>query len=339
MKSITKPLLFAMLSFFALAILGCNDDDNGPRRITIVDVVSANGLTTLENALDAANLTTTLQTEGSFTVFAPSNSALDTFIQNAGLDLDNLSQAEEELLRNILLNHVILGEEISSSDIVTAGAGYESSGATGPDNANLSLYYRVDNGTVTINGQSDVTDADNTAANGVVHVVDAVIELPTVVTFAVADPTFSQLEIALTTETPATDFASILSRTESGNQDNINPDFTVFAPTDAAFQELLDSNMDWDSLADIDDDLLTSVLLHHVIAGNNARSTDLNNPGDTIPNTLVDQTITITLPSTNGNLADVTDGAGNDDIGVIVVDVQASNGVIHVLNKVLVPGS
>lgn len=340
MKIISKTLKLLTVFVLVLGITGCSDDDNdGPTTTTIIDVAVANNLTSLAAALEATDLVTTLQMTGPFTVFAPSNTVLDAFIQNAGLDLDDLSQEEEELVRNILLNHVIIGENLSSTDLVNEGAGYRSTGATGPDNANLSLYFNASGDDVVVNGQSTVDDADNTATNGVVHIIDAVIELPTVVTFAVADPTFSQLEIALTTETPATDFASILSRTEGGNQDGINPDFTVFAPTDAAFQALLDSDMDWDSLADIDDSLLTNVLLHHVVGGTNVRSSELTNPGDTSPNTLVDQTITITLPGTNDNIADITDGSGIDDIGIIVVDVQASNGVIHVVNKVLLPGS
>ena len=167
---------------------------------------------------------------------------------------------------------------------------------------------------------------DIVATNGVIHAVDAVIDLPTVVTFAVADPTFDSLQAALTTDGQP-DFVSILS--DDGP-------FTVFAPTNDAFQALLDSNDMWDGLTDIDSGLLTSVLQHHVAEGN-TRSGDLTNPGNTPALTLEGDNITITLPGTGDNIADVTDGSGIDDIGITFVDVQASNGVIHVLNKVLIP--
>jgi len=341
MKIISKTLKLLPLFLLVLGVSGCSDDDdnNTPTTTTVVDVALANNLTSLAAALEATGLVSTLQTDGPFTVFAPTNAALDAFIQNAGLDLDNLTTEQEALVENILLNHVIIGEDLSSTALTTEGAGYRSTGATGPDNANLSLYFNTSSGVV-INGQSTVDNADNDADNGVLHIVDAVIELPTVVTFAVADPTFDVLQEALTTETPDTDFAAVLSRTEGGNQDGINPDFTVFAPTNAAFQALLDSNMDWDSLADIDDTLLTNVLLYHVVGGTNVRSSELTPNGTTNPGTLLgaSQTIDITLPGTDDDIADVTDGAGNNT-GIIVVDVQASNGVIHVVRNVLLPAS
>ena len=179
---------------------------------------------------------------------------------------------------------------------------------------------------VSINGSSQVAVADIVATNGVIHAVNAVIDLPTVTTFAVADATFAPLVAALTEGTPATDFVSVL---------NGEGPFTVFAPTDAAFQALLDSNMEWNSVTDIDEALLTSVLQHHVLAEANVRSADLMD--GISPMTLEGDMITINLPGTDDNIADVTDGAGNTDIGIIVVDVQANNGVIHVLNKVMIP--
>ena len=128
--------------------------------------------------------------------------------------------------------------------------------------------------------------------------------------------------------TPATDFASILSRTEGMNGDGIDPDFTVFAPTNSAFDALP---------AVPDEPVLTQVLLHHVIAGANVRSGDLTD--GISPMMLNMQNITINLPGTGNNIADVTDGAGNSGTGIVAVDVQAGNGVIHVIDTVLLPGS
>ena len=110
--------------------------------------------------------------------------------------------------------------------------------------------------------------------------------------------------------------------------------YTVFAPLNSAFETLLNTNPAWNGVADIDDALLNSVLLHHVVSGN-VRSGDLVD--GISPATLEGDTITINLPGTDGNIADVTDGAGNSDIGIVAVDVQAGNGVIHVLNKVMLP--
>ncbi len=281
----------------------------------IVDHAVANSdLTELVGALTTGGNTTFTDllsdSTTDFTVFAPVNAAFTAFTNPNANDLDA-----------ILSNHVIAGAAAFSSGLTNS---YVSTAATNADGDNLSMYINTDDG-VTINGTSNVAAADIVATNGVIHAVDAVIDLPTVVTFAAADATFAPLVAALTEGTPDTDFVSVLN--------GAGP-FTVFAPTDTAFQALLDSNMDWTSVTDIDATLLTSVLNHHVVSGN-VRSEDLTD--GIAPATLEGDAITINLPGTGDNIADVTDGAGNTGIGIVVVDVQANNGVIHVLNQVMIP--
>ncbi len=276
-----------------------------PNLSSLVGALTANGNTTFTTLLS--------DTTTDFTVFAPVNDAFAAFTNPNANDI-----------ASVLSYHVIPGAAAFSDGLMNM---YVSTAATNADGDNLSQYISTDDGVV-INGGSAVVAADIVAINGVVHAVDQVIDLPTVTTFAVADATFAPLVTALTTGTPGTDFVTVL---------NGDGPFTVFAPTAAAFQALLDSNMDWNEVADIDEALLTSVLQHHVLAGANVRSGDLTNPGDTSPNTLEGDAITITLPGTGDNIANVTDGAGNTDIGIVVVDVQANNGVIHVLNKVMIP--
>ena len=274
-------------------------------------------------ALGAADgdLIDVLAGDGPFTVLAPDNAAFTTFLD--GADLGGVNTA---VLSQILLNHV-LGGVVTSSDLVAGGAGYTNTSATGPGENALSLYYNTSDGVV-FNGISTVTAADVVGTNGIIHAVDTVIDIPTVVTFAAADPNFTTLVEALTTLTPGTDFVSILSRTEGSNADGINPEFTVFAPTNDAFAEL----------AEIPGEVvLTQVLLHHVVSEANITSGDLTPDGDTTAPTLEGDDITITLPGTDPNIADVTDGAGNTGKGIIAVDVQAGNGVIHVLDAVLIP--
>ncbi|GGG33620.1 fasciclin domain-containing protein [Bizionia arctica] len=291
----------------------------------VVDHALANpSFSSLVAALGAAdgNLVNVLQGTGPFTILAPDNNAFTTFLD--GTPLGNVDTAA---LSQILLNHVIIGSSITSSYLVDAGSGYTNTGATGAGGNAMSLYFNTSSG-VMFNGFSTVAQADVVGTNGIIHAVDTVIDIPTVVTFAVADPNFSTLVTALTDLTPATDFVSILSRTQGGNGDGINPDFTVFAPTNDAFSALGTVPAEG---------VLTQVLLHHVIAGANVISGDLNNPGNTTASTLEGDNITITLPGTGGNIANITDGSGATDIGIIAVDVQAGNGVIHVINKVMIP--
>ncbi|WP_242135499.1 fasciclin domain-containing protein [Aestuariivivens marinum] len=293
---------------------------------TVVDHATANpGFSSLVAALGAADgdLVNVLSGTGPFTVLAPDDTAFTTFLNGTPL-----ANVPTDALANILLNHVLSGVT-TSSDLTSAGAGYTNTSASGPDMSNLSLYFNASSN-VMFNGVSTVTQADVIASNGIIHAIDAVIDIPTVVTFALADPNFSTLLSALTELTPATDFASILSRTEGMNGDGINPNFTVFAPTNAAF----------DMLSSIPEEAtLTNILLHHVVAEANVRSGDLTPNGDTTATSLEGDNITITLPGSGSNTADITDGSGNTDIGVIAVDVQAGNGVIHVVNKVLLPSN
>ncbi|NNK30741.1 MAG: fasciclin domain-containing protein [Flavobacteriaceae bacterium] len=271
----------------------------------LVGALTANGNTTFTDLLSDDNT--------DFTVFAPVNSAFTAFTNPNSNELDN-----------ILSNHVIVGTAAASSGLSNS---YLNTAGVNGDGDNLSIYINTDNG-VTLNGVSTVAAADIVATNGIIHAVDAVIDIPTVVTFAVADPTFGPLVTALTDGTPNTDFVTVLN--------GAGP-FTVFAPTNTAFDNLLTA-LNLSEVTDIEEGLLTSVLNHHVVSGN-IRSGDLTNPGNTVAPTLEGDNITITLPGTdNGtNIADVTDGAGNTGIGIIAVDVQAGNGVIHVLDTVLLP--
>jgi uncharacterized surface protein with fasciclin (FAS1) repeats len=175
---------------------------------------------------------------------------------------------------------------------------------------------------VVINGVSTVTTADVSADNGTIHAVDAVIGLPTVVTFALADPNFSVLVTALTRSDLTFDFVGTLS-TPNGTTP---APFTVFAPIDAAFVDLLEE-LGVDSLDDIDEPTLKGTLEMHAVAGANVLAAGLSDA--------------MTIETLGGDItANVTGGAtltdANDRVSdIIAVDVQASNGVIHAIDKVL----
>ncbi|WP_040281119.1 fasciclin domain-containing protein [Psychroserpens damuponensis] len=287
---------------------------------SIVDHAIANpGFGSLVAALGAADgdLVNVLSGTGPFTVLAPDDAAFTTF-----LDGTPLGDVPSDALSNILLNHVLAGT-VTSTDLVGLGNTYTSTSATGPGGNAISLYSNVDDG-VRFNGVSSVATADVVGTNGIIHAVDAVIDVPSVVTFATADPNFSTLVTALTSLTPATDFVATLS---TSNGTSPAP-FTVFAPTNDAFDAL-------DAIPA--EDVLTQVLLHHVLGDANVTSGDLTD--GVSPTMLNGQAITINLPGTGSNIANVTDAAGNTDIGIIAVDVQAGNGVIHVLNKVMLPAA
>jgi transforming growth factor-beta-induced protein len=276
----------------------------------IVDHALANSnLNELVGALTAGGNTTftTLlsSTDESFTVFAPVNSAFADF-----------TNPDNNEINNILSNHVIVGTAALSSSLMNM---YVKTAATNADDDALSMYINTDDGVV-LNGESKVAIADIVAANGIIHAVDKVIDLPTVVDFAVADAeNFSSLVGALTADGQP-DFVGTLS-TPNGTSP---APFTVFAPLNSAFEALTTVPSGED---------LTAVLQHHVITGANIVSGDLSD-GLVSPATLEGDTLTFSI---TGEAVSITDGAGNSDINIAVANVQAINGVIHAIDKVMIP--
>lgn len=313
MKTISKIVtLFLAISLF----ISCDDDDPVVETNTIVDVAVKNNLSSLVTAVTRADLAGTLSGNGPFTVLAPTNEAFDTFIQNKGFA--SVNDVPVAVLRNILLNHVITGS-LKSTDLST---GYAKTNAiSAASNTNMSIYIDTSNG-VKFNGVATVDIANVEADNGVVHVIDEVIDLPTVVTFAVADDNFSILEQALTRESSFT-YVTTLS-TDSGT----NPaPFTVFAPTNTAFANLL-TELNVQALSDIATATLMSTLNTHVVPGANVLEGTLT---DNMPVTTLGGGLTVNLTTSGATLTDSQNRVSNID----ATDVQANNGVIHVIDRVV----
>ncbi|WP_299681176.1 fasciclin domain-containing protein [uncultured Dokdonia sp.] len=315
MKTLINYVRIAVLAIVFTGVISCGDDDDNGVIVdgtsnTIADIVVNNpDFSSLLAALQQTGLDTTLGGNGNFTVFAPTNAAFETFLGGTALeDVDN------DALTQILLNHV-LNVELASTDLST---GYQKNLATEPSSgSNIDMYIDTTNGVV-VNGQSTVTTADVTADNGIIHIVDTVIELPTIVTFATTNPALSSLVAALTDEGNTT-FVNLLSDT--------NADFTVFAPTNDAFTTFLDGA----SLSDIDNDVLGQVLSNHVIPGTVAVSSALSNSyvnTAAVFNGETDAPINMYINTDNG----VTlNGSSN----VALADIVAVNGVVHVVDAVI----
>ncbi|MFT5959221.1 MAG: putative surface protein with fasciclin (FAS1) repeats [Polaribacter sp.] len=322
-KNLFKTTLILALSF--TGFISCDDDDDYspapvPETNTIVDFVSSNAdYSILLEALLLADgdLPGVLLGEGPFTVFAPNNAAFTAFL--SANNLTALSDIPTDVLTQVLLNHVVSGNAVSSS--LTTGYEVSSLSTATPTGNNMSLYINTADGVV-INGIATVTTADVSVDNGTIHAVDTVIDLPTVVTFAVADPNFSILKTALTRSDLTFDFVGTLS-TASGTTP---APFTVFAPINDAFVDLL-AELNVASLDDIDEPTLKGTLEMHAVAGANVLAAGLSD-GMTIGTLGGDITANITGGAT------LTD-ANNRVSTIIAADVQASNGVIHAIRKVL----
>lgn len=312
--------LYAIALLFSTTFFTACEEDNEvtEANFNIVEFAQNNSdYSLLVDALIKADLVDALSGNGPLTLFAPKNPAFQAFLDAAGTN--TIENTPADVLRSVLTNHVI-GGEFPSTSLVNGYASTLSSTGFGT-NVNNSLYINIDNG-VKINGSVNVIDADNEVSNGIIHEIDAVIALPSVVTFALADPNFSSLVAALTANGLTTNFVDVLS--------GAGP-FTVFAPTNSAFQNLLDSNPDWSEVADIPVEVLEAVLLYHVTDAGNVRSDQLVN-GQEVTTLSNAAKFSIDLGGAQPMIM-----AGSNTANIVVTDVQASNGVIHVINEVILP--
>lgn len=311
-----KILSVTILSVFFLQACsnnGSNKVGDVVTKKTIVDVAASNGsFTTLVAALQATGLDSTLvDTETSFTVFAPTD---DAFAKLPAGTLDSLSN---EQLTDILLYHVLLGKVMADGAIKVAQSSGNMVETANGDKVSLSFVDSM----LFVNG-AKVSAADVMADNGVIHVIDNVIMPPAmmgtptqnIVEVALADPdNFSTLVTALT----AADLVTTLSNEEVT--------FTVFAPTNAAF-----AAVDPDALAALlaDSEALTSVLLSHVVNDASLSSLDAYAANGKILTTASGKTVDVTVDADSGTLM-------IGGVNVVISDVYTTNGVIHVIDTVI----
>lgn len=310
--------LFIVVLFAFVACDNDDDEDMNSEPQNIVEYVQADpDYSILVDAVVKAELDDDLSGPGPFTLFAPDNDALQAFLDAAGTG--SVEATPKETLVQVLTNHVVAGD-VKSTDLSTGYFSTISATAFGSD-IFADIYINTDGG-VTINGTSTVTSADNSVPNGVIHEIDEVIAPSNIVDFVAADPSFSILLAALTADGLTTDFVSVLSG---------DGPFTVFAPTDQAFQDLLDSNDDWNGLEDIPAATLEAVLLYHVTDAGNVRESDLGTGETTV--TTLSEGATFTITTDGGAKITTPTNSAN----IIFTDVQAQNGVVHVIDTVILP--
>ena len=252
---------------------------------------------TLVAALSHVGLVATLQSPGPFTVFAPTDQAF----ANAGIDIADFdTQEEKDRLTDILTYHVIDGEVPSSA--VTDGM---TATMVNGDTAS----FTVADGKVSI-GDASVTLADVPASNGVIHVIDTVLMPPMDITEIAQSTGIHNALVAAIVQ------ADLLSTLQG------NGPFTVFAPTDQAFT---DAQIDLNALDTPEGkDALTNILLYHVVDGE-------------VPSSAVTDCLSTDAVNSDPLSFSVGDNVMVNDAIVTAADVTASNGVIHVIDKVLTP--
>lgn len=322
-----------ILGAFAFAVLLTNtsckkeDADVAPT-IAAIAVTNAD-FSTLEDAAVRGGVAVVLSNpnagdpSGDFTVFAPNNAAFARLGLNKG---DDLAVLNTSFLTNTLLYHVS-NANLAGSSIVTGG---KSTSALGPNRR------FVTRGTDKYINGSKILATDITAANGTVHVIDKVL-LATgvdIVQSAIAlkdSKVFNGPELSFLVEAVLyAELAGALTASAG------SPSFTVFAPTDAAFKQLgVDLGVPLDKPADIrklPKDVVKAVLLNHVL-NDTGKFTSEMNAGTVTP--LGGTALTIGAFS-NGVLT--IQGKSNKIVAKMVIpDVQTTNGIVHVIDRVLLP--
>lgn len=301
-------LLATALGASATLLQACGGGDDEPQRNIVEVAQNTPELSILVEAVVAAGLAPALST-GTLTVFAPTNAAFAALLTELGVTKEALL-ANKPLLTAVLTYHV-LGSTVVRADVPLGKAITPLSGG----------FFKIENagGLKVTDGRNRVTNITTTdiqASNGVVHLVDRVL-LPAdkdIVATASALPDFSILVEAVAA-------AGLV-----GTLQGAGP-FTVFAPTNAAFAALLmELGVTKEALL-ADKALLTTVLTYHVIPSRVLKAeVPLNTPIATVQG----QTLTV-----NASLV-ITDQRMRQS-NIVVADVFASNGVIHAVDKVILP--
>jgi transforming growth factor-beta-induced protein len=285
---------------------------------TIVEPAYFNkNFTTLIAAVKAASpsILTTLLNSSEKTLFAPTNAAFTA----AGIT----ALPDQATLDAVLTYHVI-DSEVTSSEIAT--------GASSAETLNGKIYLSKNSGGVFINGSTKVSTADIDASNGVVHVIDKTLMPPS--------ETIAEIATGYSTASPAqfTQLVAALVRTQGQGDNDLlaaasssASNLTVFAPTDAAFQELYTA-LEVSGIDDIPLSTLTAVLKHHIVAGR-VFSTDLSSGDVGTLNGDVTVDVAANPPTVTGSSGE----ANSADLQTSLLNIHASNGVIHVIDKVLIP--
>ena len=321
------------ISFFLLAggliVSSCKKEDEvvtpvvtpAPDGDDIIDVAIASGFDSLAVALTEANLVSTFQGDnsGPFTVFAPTNMAFANLI-STNAAWNRISDIDNTLLTAVLKYHVLDGK-VTSSQIVDGDFVNTLSGYTFKINTTGSVTIDVNASTGT---GIPVSTLDVAATNGVIHAIDQVL-IPSIPT-TLPTQSIAGLAVAAGLDSLVVALSEAgLVTTFDGSNGNF---YTVFAPTNLAFVNLLGTNTAWNRISDIDNATLTAVLTFHVANGT-IQAGQLSD-GQSI-NTL--QTTALTFNATGTTLT----GGSSTAVGISGTDNYATNGVVHIIDEVLVP--
>jgi uncharacterized surface protein with fasciclin (FAS1) repeats len=288
------------------------------------------------SAADPAVLELLSDPEANVTVFAPTDAAFTAAIEALGVTAEDLL-ADTELLTEVLLYHVVPAAFDAEAVVALDGA------LVGTMLDEQALAISVEGEAVMVN-ESTVVAADVMASNGVVHVIDSVL-LPAMGDDMMEEDMGEMMEpagniaevVIASTTADAPEFTLLLAAVQAADPailatlTGAGP-YTVFAPTDAAFMAALEALGTTAEELLADTELLTSVLAYHVVPGHFAAETVIAVAG-------VEGGVNVAtaLPGATVNVVASDAGVTVNGVNVIATDVHATNGIIHVIDAVLLP--
>lgn len=322
-KSLLRPILKNTMLTLAIAAVavpmsGCGSDDDddvhqvAPTQNIVEIAADTSNLTLLSAALEASDLDNVLAaSDTQYTVFAPTDEAFTELLGELGVSADELLD-NKQLLTQVLTYHVLPSAVVKAADIPYGDSIETVNGqAFTISDANVIMDASQDT--------SDIIDTDILATNGVIHIIDDVL-VPTdksIVDLVLATDSLSILKEAVIA-------ADLVNALDAGDAN-----FTVFAPSNAAFEAALaELNMSKAELL-ANKALLTAVLKYHVIANDRVFASEIMKGEQAM--------------LAGGNISfdenkDITDARGRK-AKVTLANQQADNGVVHVIDKVLLPAT
>lgn len=271
-----------------------------PEPVTLPEALIASGnFNTLVAAVDAAGLVPTLVGDGPFTLFAPTDEAF------AALPAGTVEALLGDIpaLTNVLLYHVVAGQQVMAAD-VSAGPVMMANGS--PASLSTEMGVMIDD--------ANIIEVDWMGSNGVIHVIDSVLLPP-------ADPSTQTIVENLVGQG---DFSTLVAAVQAAGLDSTlsgSGPFTLFAPTDAAFAALPAGTVEA-LLADIP--TLTDILLFHVVGGAAVTSSEV-------------MAGPVTMANGDSATLGTEGGVTIEGANVIGADWESSNGVIHIIDSVILP--